>query len=86
MPHYPSLHQESRYEPAGVIPLKRERSLLDWLIAEGRIIARPVEEKETKIIEEEESSDLLYLDDRIYDDGDDDLDDFDTLDTTDDED
>ncbi|MGL5873078.1 MAG: DUF3134 domain-containing protein [Xenococcaceae cyanobacterium] len=36
----PSLHQESRYEPATVIPLKQEISLIDWLKANNRLIPR----------------------------------------------
>lgn len=40
----PALLQEPRYEPAIVIPLKQEASLLDWLKASGRLIPRePVE-------------------------------------------
>jgi hypothetical protein len=40
----PALVQEPRYEPAVVIPLKQEASLLDWLKASNRLIARePVE-------------------------------------------
>lgn len=51
----PALHQEPRYEPASVIPLKQESSLLDWLKASGRIIPRePVEDKLAEIYEEEE--------------------------------
>jgi hypothetical protein len=36
----PALVQEPRYEPAVVIPLKQEASLLDWLKASNRLIAR----------------------------------------------
>lgn len=40
----PALVQEPRYEPAIVIPLKQEASLLDWLKANNRLIPRePVE-------------------------------------------
>jgi hypothetical protein len=40
----PALIQEPRYEPAIVIPLKQEASLLDWLKASNRLIPRePVE-------------------------------------------
>lgn len=58
----PALHKEKRYEPAPVIPLKQDGSLLEWLEANNRIIYR--EEKEHKIInldlsEEEEIADLI---------------------------
>jgi Protein of unknown function (DUF3134) len=42
MKNPPSLHQEPRYEPAVVIPLKQEISLLDWLKANNRLIPREV--------------------------------------------
>jgi Protein of unknown function (DUF3134) len=58
----PALRKEKRYEPALVIPLKQDGSLLDWLEANNRIIYR--EEKEEKILplgmpEDEEISDLI---------------------------
>jgi hypothetical protein len=46
MQNPPSLHQEPRYEPASVIPLKQEISLLDWLKANNRLIARETHEPE----------------------------------------
>ncbi len=42
----PALVQEPRYEPAIVIPLKQEASLLDWLKANNRLIPREVVEAE----------------------------------------
>lgn len=42
----PALVQEPRYEPAIVIPLKQEASLLDWLKASNRLIPREVIEVE----------------------------------------
>ncbi|MBL1209059.1 DUF3134 domain-containing protein [Geminocystis sp. GBBB08] len=62
----PALRQEKRYEPAPVIPLKQDGSLLDWLDANNRIIYR--EEKEEKVVhlgmpEDEEISDLIEGDD-----------------------
>ncbi len=45
----PALVQEPRYEPAIVIPLKQEASLLDWLKANNRLIPRePVETEKVK--------------------------------------
>lgn len=43
----PALTQELRYEPATVIPLKQESSLIDWLKANNRLIPREVKEKES---------------------------------------
>ena len=43
----PALNQEIRYEPASVIPLKQESSLLDWLKANNRLIPREQKEKES---------------------------------------
>jgi hypothetical protein len=63
----PSLRQESRYEPATVIPLKKDSSILDWLAANGRLIAREKEEYEANFLEEdEEISDLMEVDDHVY--------------------
>ena len=42
----PALVQEPRYEPAIVIPIKREASLIDWLKANNRLIAREATEAE----------------------------------------
>ena len=49
----PALRQESRYEPASVIPLKNKHSLIDWLSSENRLIPREVEE-ETEVLKEED--------------------------------
>jgi len=61
----PSLRQEPRFEPAVVIPLVGEGSLLDWLQASGRLIPRDIEE-EGFDTEDEEISDLMDGDDRDY--------------------
>ena len=58
----PALRKEKRYEPAPVIPLKQDGSLLDWLEDNERIIYR----EDTKVVEkvsveEEEISDLSEL-------------------------
>lgn len=45
-PKNPALSQEPRYEPAIVIPLKQEASLLDWLEANNRLLPREPQEKE----------------------------------------
>lgn len=42
----PALRQESRYEPAVVIPIKQEHSLLEWLESHNRLIPREALETE----------------------------------------
>ena len=53
----PALVQEARYEPAIVIPLKQEASLLDWLKANNRIIPREAVEAEK--VKAEDDLDVL---------------------------
>ncbi|MEM8672661.1 MAG: DUF3134 domain-containing protein [Cyanobacteria bacterium P01_G01_bin.67] len=67
----PALVQEPRYEPAIVIPLKQEASLLDWLKANNRLIPR--ETIETEKVKAEDDLDVLMdgEDDDFVDDGDD---------------
>jgi hypothetical protein len=68
------LREEPRNRRAPVIPLKQESSLLDWLQANNRLIARDVHEPDYSE-EEEEISEFLSTDDGIsdfdYDDDDD---------------
>jgi hypothetical protein len=73
--HNPSLRQEPRYEPASVIPLKKDSSLIDWLEATGRLIKREtVEETEEAAAEDDIGiEDFMDVDDGIYDDDDDDI-------------
>jgi hypothetical protein len=53
----PALVQEPRYEPAIVIPLKQEASLIDWLKANNRLIAR--ESSEIDKVKAEDDLDVL---------------------------
>ncbi|WP_330202923.1 DUF3134 domain-containing protein [Cyanobacterium sp. Dongsha4] len=74
----PALRKEKRYEPAPVIPLKQDGSLLDWLEANDRIIYREEREDrlvETTVTEDEEISDLIEGEEDEFDP--DELDDFD---------
>ena len=66
----PALTQEPRYEPAAVIPVKRDSSIINWLEATNRLIYREQEEVKTPIEEDAEISDLIDVDDS-YDDDDD---------------
>ncbi len=69
----PALVQEPRYEPAIVIPLKQEASLIDWLKANNRLIPRePVEETTEKIKADDDLDILMDGDDDDFDEPDDD--------------
>lgn len=61
-----SLRQEPRYEPAVVIPLKQETSLLAWLEANGRLIPRDPQEQEGLLDEDEEITELMEGEDREF--------------------
>ncbi|PPS42344.1 DUF3134 domain-containing protein [Chroococcidiopsis sp. TS-821] len=68
-----ALREEPRDQPAGVIPLKNESSLLDWLESSGRLIARDNQEPDY-LDDEEEIAGLMDPDDMSYDlDDDDDI-------------
>ncbi|CBN54587.1 DUF3134 domain-containing protein [Kamptonema animale CS-326] len=71
----PSLRQIPRHEPAEVIPLKQESSLLEWLEATGRLLARDNQEPDYVLDAEPEITDLMGGDDSPYDDLDDDVED-----------
>ena len=68
----PSLLKEARYEPAAVIPLKQDTSLLEWLAASNRLIFREAEQSNVIETEDVEISDLIDGDDDpLYEDEDD---------------
>jgi hypothetical protein len=54
----PSLRQEPRYEPARVIPVNKDSSIIEWLERTGRLIPREKEERELVLPDELELSDL----------------------------
>ena len=60
------LREAPRNQRAAVIPLKQETSLLDWLSASGRLIARDNHEQDFSDDSQEEISDFLGGDDGIY--------------------
>lgn len=68
----PAISQEPRYEPAAVIPVKRDSSIINWLEATNRLIYREQEETKAPLEEDAEISDLIDVDDN-YDEDDDDL-------------
>ncbi|MFP4134671.1 MAG: DUF3134 domain-containing protein [Halothece sp.] len=57
----PSLRQEARYEPATVIPLKQDTSLIDWLKAKNRLMPEEesLESENEKYLEEEDLDQLM---------------------------
>lgn len=67
----PSLRRTPRHEPADVIPLKQETSILEWLQSTGRLLARDAHDPDF-IIDEEEISELMSVEDSGYEDDDDD--------------
>jgi Protein of unknown function (DUF3134) len=71
----PELHQVPRSQPAAVIPLQRDASILGWLEGTGRMLAREVQEFDYREnTNDEEISDLMAGEDNSFD-GDDDDDD-----------
>lgn len=66
-----ALREEPRDQRAAVIPVKNESSLLDWLEASGRLIARDNQEPDYSN-DEEEIAGLMDPDDMSYDLDDDD--------------
>lgn len=67
----PALHEQPRSQPAAVIPVQRDASILDWLEGTGRLLSR--ETGETKFLEEEEEiNELMAGDDNSFDLDDDD--------------
>lgn len=70
----PSLRQEPRYEPAAVLPIIRDASLLDWLQETHRLIPREKEDPRLETLNDDvEISELMDVDDHLYDDTEDDL-------------
>lgn len=70
----PSLREQPLDQPAAVIPLKHESSILDWLESTGRLLARDEANLEAAgYLDEadEEISDLMGSDDVGFDDDDD---------------
>ena len=67
----PALHEQPRHQPAAVIPVQRDSSILDWLEGTGRLLSR--ETGEISILDdEEEINELMAGDDNSFDLDDDD--------------
>ncbi|MEM9541027.1 MAG: DUF3134 domain-containing protein [Cyanobacteria bacterium P01_E01_bin.42] len=58
----PALRQEPRFEPAAVIPLKQEDSMLTWLQSEGRLILRETQEASATDEEDPDLEGLMSID------------------------
>jgi hypothetical protein len=70
----PSIRQEPRYEPAAVIPLKKDASIVEWLEKNNRMIPRDkVAEPDLTLEEDVELSELMDVDDISYDEDEDEL-------------
>jgi Protein of unknown function (DUF3134) len=70
----PALHQVPRSQPAAVIPLQRDASILGWLEGTGRMLAREVQDFDYRddSSNDEEISDLMAGEDNSFDGDDDD--------------
>ncbi len=60
----PALRSELRYEPATVVPLRENISIVEWLEERGRFRAAPTEETSSSASKEEVYDDLM-TDDNI---------------------
>lgn len=61
--HNPSLRQEPRYEPAPVIPVNKDSSIIEWLERTNRLIPREKEDHELLLEDELEISEFMDTDD-----------------------
>ncbi|MBW4516516.1 MAG: DUF3134 domain-containing protein [Timaviella obliquedivisa GSE-PSE-MK23-08B] len=67
----PALHQVPRSQPAAVIPLQRDASILGWLEGTGRMLARDVQDFDYRE-DGEEITDLMAGEDNSFEADDDD--------------
>ncbi|MCU0571113.1 MAG: DUF3134 domain-containing protein [Oculatellaceae cyanobacterium Prado106] len=70
--HNPALHQVPRSQPATVIPLQRDASILGWLEGTGRLLARDTQDFDYRDESDEEINDLMTGEDNSFDVDDDD--------------
>jgi hypothetical protein len=73
----PALKQQPRYEPAPVIAVQRDTSILEWLEAQGRLIDRDERDPAVSALDQPNLEEELFEDDNSYqeDDDSDDVDD-----------
>lgn len=60
----PSLTGQPRYQVADVLPSQQQPSILDWLEASGRLLARETTESEES--SDEEITELMLAEDNSY--------------------
>jgi Protein of unknown function (DUF3134) len=62
----PALKQQPRYEPAPVIAVQRDTSILEWLEAQGRLIDRDERDPAISALDQPNLDEELFEDDRAY--------------------
>ena len=62
----PALKQQPRYEPAPVIAVQRNTSILEWLESQGRLIERDERDPAISAIDQPNLDEELFEDDRAY--------------------
>ena len=62
----PALKQQPRYQPAPVIAVQRNTSILEWLEAQGRLIERDDRDPAVSALDQPNVEDELFEDDRDY--------------------
>ena len=77
----PALKQQPRYEPAPVIAVQRNTSILEWLESQGRLIERDERDPAVSALDQPNLEEELFEDDRdfVEDDDADDADDADEI-------
>jgi hypothetical protein len=62
----PALKQQPRYEPAPVIAVQRNTSILEWLESQGRLIERDERDPAVSTLDLPNSEDELFEEDRDF--------------------
>jgi hypothetical protein len=62
----PALKQQPRYEPAPVIAVQRNTSILEWLESQGRLIERDERDPAISALDQPNLDEELFEDDRAY--------------------
>ncbi len=62
----PALKQQPRYEPAPVIAVQRDTSILEWLEAQGRLIDRDERDPAVSALDQPNLEEELFEDDNSY--------------------
>lgn len=62
----PALKQQPRYEPAPVIAVQRNTSILEWLESQGRLIERDERDPAVSALDQPNLEEELFEDDHSY--------------------